>query len=395
MLAAFISMNIAVAGRTGRGGDLLLPWRGIRAALFEGGEPYSGATANAVQREVYGRGARAGEKPYILDTPFQIMLLYTPLGALQDPTLARGVDLFLLEAGLLALTFLSVQLTDWKPRRLFAILLFLLTALSFYSLWSLLEGSPAALLGLIYAGILLSLRGEKDELAGTLMALSLFGWEIGGPFLALIFLRIFQQRRWRVLSGFFMTSFVMLVIAFFLYPGWVVPFLRANLANFRWDYGFTPGAVFTRIWPECGERLGWALTGSLLVTLFLEWRAARKAEFRRFYWSACVALAATPLLGLRTEMQNLVVLIIPLAFIFAIARERWKAGYWLSGMLLALVFLVPWALLLGAGIPARLRDDLLFLFLPVFTVAGLYWIRWWAIRPPRTWLERATIPEYR
>ena len=55
---------------------------------------------------------------------------------------------------------------------------------------------------------------------------------------------------------------------------------------------------------------------------------------------------------------------------------------------------VPWALLLGAQIPEGWRKDLIFLFLPAFTVAGLYWIRWWAIRAPQTWLERATIREY-
>jgi hypothetical protein len=50
-------------------------------------------------------------------------------------------------------------------------------------------------------------------------------------------------------------------------------------------------------------------------------------------------------------------------------------------------------LYLGGFLPANLRPDLAFLFLPVITVIGLYWVRRWAIRPPRTWTERATNPE--
>jgi hypothetical protein len=395
MLTGFISMNLAVAGKVGRAGDFLLPWRGVRAVFFEEIEPYGEIVARSVQMDVYQREVRAGEKPYLLDMPFQIVLLYAPLGIFGDAAVARGLYQLIAEASLLALALLSLQLSDWRPKWIFAILFFLLAGLGYYSFWSLIEGSPAILLGLVYAGILLSLRGGMDELTGALIAVSLYKWEIGGPLLVLVLLRILQQRRWRVVSGLFMALFIMMVVAFLVYPGWGLSFLRGTMANLRWNYGFTTGAIFTHMWPEWGERLGWALTAFLIIVLISEWRGGRGADSRRFHWTACLTLAATPLLGLRTEMQNLVVLLIPLAFIFAVVRERWKGGYWLGGILLALVFLVPWALFLGAGIPAGLREDLIFLFLPLFTVTGLYWIRWWAIRPPRTWLERANVAEYR
>ena len=34
--------------------------------------------------------------------------------------------------------------------------------------------------------------------------------------------------------------------------------------------------------------------------------------------------------------------------------------------------------------------DLLYLFLTLFTVIGLYWIRWWALRPPKLWADLVT-----
>jgi len=32
----------------------------------------------------------------------------------------------------------------------------------------------------------------------------------------------------------------------------------------------------------------------------------------------------------------------------------------------------------------------MFLPLPVLVLIGLYWVRWWIIHPPRTWLDDVT-----
>lgn len=397
IITAFIAMGTAAARLAGRGGDFLLPWRAARGFLFEDTEPYGAEIARQVQQDVYGREARAavGEKPYILDEPFPVELFFLPLGFIHEAAMARGVYLLVSESALLALTFLSLRLTDWQPRRLFTILFFLVSALNFYSLTSLLEGSPVFVLGVLYAGVLLALRSGSDELAGALMALSMHRLEIGGLFLLFVLLRVLRQQRWRVLSGVFMTLFVLLALSFFADPGWVLSYLRATLANLHWSYGLSPGVILTGLWPEWGPRLGWGLTGLLLVVLASEWAAGATGDFRRFYWAACLTLAVTPLAGVRSELQSLAVLIIPLALIFAVVRERWRAGYWLGGSLLLLLFAAPWAVSLGTFVPPGLRQQVIFLLLPGFTVAGLYWTRWWAIRPPRTWLERVSVPEYR
>jgi hypothetical protein len=69
--------------------------------------------------------------------------------------------------------------------------------------------------------------------------------------------------------------------------------------------------------------------------------------------------------------------------------DRWKRfGNGLMLVFLILYFAIPWLIFLQA-VP-RFGDkaqEMLFLFLPVLTVLGLYWIRWWAIRPPRTWAD--------
>jgi hypothetical protein len=83
------------------------------------------------------------------------------------------------------------------------------------------------------------------------------------------------------------------------------------------------------------------------------------------------------------------VLIIPLALVFAITHERWrKFGNGLAYLLLLVVLLIPWALYIFAFDHfGPITQDIIFLFLPLFTIIGLYWIRWWAIRPPRIWTD--------
>jgi hypothetical protein len=84
-------------------------------------------------------------------------------------------------------------------------------------------------------------------------------------------------------------------------------------------------------------------------------------------------------------MENLAVLVVPLALIFAIIHDRWqKFKDSLTLLLMSALFLIPWLFYFF-----RLPQDLLFLFLPLFTFIGLYWIRWWAIRPPRIFSDFA------
>ena len=390
VVSVLIGANIGLGRIVPGGGGFFVAWKASSGFLFDHIEPYSGMIAGQVQQLVYGRVAQAGENPYILTMPFFLLPVYFPLALISDPAIARGLWMFISEAALLATAWLSLRLIEWEPRRPFLIVFFLLSIFSFYSAVSMFEGSPAAVLALLYFGILWTYYSEQDELAGALLVFTLFKWEIGSLFLLLIFWRIFSEKRWRVLAGFGMTLFVLLSISFLVYPGgnWIFPMLTALLAIIRSDFGITTAAIFARLWPDYGTRLTQIVTTVTVVVLFYEWYKAHHANFRRFIWVACLTLAATPLIGFRTEMSNLVVLFPGLALIFAAAVERWRIGYWLSGLLLFIVFIIPWSLFARAYVLGSMRaQDLLFLFYPIFVITGLYWTRWWFLRPPRTWLD--------
>jgi hypothetical protein len=385
-----VFLNLKLKG----GGDFYIHWVASRGFVFDTIDPYSAEVPARVQQLAYEDGVKTGDEPYILDTPFQILLLYFPFSLLSDPTLARALYTWILELALFGLAVQSLRLTDWEMPPVFAVLFVVFSVFSFYSYQAILEASPVLLLGFLYAEILILLRAEMDELAGALMAVSLYYWEVGAPFLILILLRMYYEKRTRVFSGLFMVSIVLLIISFIGYPNWILPYLRAGANNLRADFGFNIRTVLIDLWPSYGGITAWIFITALVIALGYEWTMARRGEPRRFYWVACLSLAAAPLLGFRTEMEHLSVLIIPLALVFAIVYERWRRfGAGLTYLLLLVVLLVPWALyFFEFNRFDEIAREITFLFLPLFTVIGLYWIRWWAIRPPRIWTDLAPRP---
>jgi hypothetical protein len=380
--------NLSLAKNLPPSGEFLLMRESGRAFLFDRLEPYGSSVPARVQEKVYQRAVKDGEEPYILDTPFHLLIPYFPF-AFGDEMLARGIFFFLLEAALFLIVFFSMRLAVWEPKRLHLLLFFVVSLLNFYTVNSFLNGTPAIFLLLTYVGIILSLQNYQDELAGALLVFACIQWEIGGAFLLLIMFYAFRSRRWQVLVGFVMLAFVLMLISYLWYPGWTIPFLRAAYNNWITNFGFSMRHIAQYVWPQQPLLIGWILTGITVIILGYEWSKVSEKDFRRFYWVSCLTLSIAPFLGFRIELEQLVVLILPLGLILQVMTGRWERfGNGLTLVFLVLYFAIPWLVFLQAvprfGYKAQ---EMLFLFLPALTVISLYWIRWWALHPPRTWAD--------
>jgi len=399
--SVLIGVNIGLSRSVAGGGEFYSAWNGARMFLFSHVNPYNLAVAHQSEQLAYGHAAGGGQDPYYLTVPFFLLPIYFPFAFISDtlfvlfpsrfvvdPTVVRGLWLLLNEGALLVTALLVVRLIEWSAHRLFLAAFLLLSIFCFYSVSALLDGTPAILLCLLYFGILSALRAQRDELAGGLLVLALFRWEVGLLFLTLVAWRVYEEKRSRVLSGFGMLIVVLLVVSFLLDPGWVIPFLQSSLTDLRANYGFTAGAALLRLWPAFEPRFLWVVPLALVILLGFEWSASRQRDFHHFTWTCCLTLAVTPLLGFRTDLSNLVALFPGLALIFATVAERWGHGYWLNALLYLIVLLLPWGFFIrSAVLQSQFYQDLLSLFFPVFIIAGLYWTRWWFIHPPRTWLD--------
>jgi hypothetical protein len=351
---------------------------------------YGGGIAHPIQELVYGREAFATEYKYILSDPFPFVLLYTPLAFLSSFPIVRALWMLAAEAALLVSVLFSYRLSEWNPPLGLNILLIAFGLFGFFSLNALLTASPAIMLNLLYLGILLALRNHWDELAGALLMLSAYQWEVGGLFFLAMLIFVFGNRRWGVLAGLGMTLIVLAIISFLVEPGWGLLYFRAVLSNLFQAQYLNLGAILSVWFPEIRFSLGWLASVLLVGVVAIEAVGAIHAPFRRVVWVASLALAAMPLAGLPIFSANYVILILPLVLVISLVWERWPRGRLVALALILLAFIVA---------PYYLYAEIVLVYNPLFTqllstlpsvvmMIALYWMRWWVVHSPRIWADR-------
>jgi hypothetical protein len=386
-MRAFLSQYLETSSGSKYG--RLMP-DGKSALLTTRIEPYGSTVAQSVQQIVYARNAFADEYRYVLSDPFYIVLLYTPLALFPDFTIARAIWMLLSEAALLFVALFSFRLVEWEPPRWLFITLIGFALFSFFSLNALITASPAVFLTFLYLSILLALRSFSDELAGALLLLVAYQWEVGGLFFLSILIFVMVNRRWSVLAGFGMSAVVMLIASFLVFPGWGSSYFRAVISNVLQGSRLNLSYILSAWLPDIRLLPAWALFALTVAIVAIESVSAAPAPFRRVTWVAVLSLALMPLAGLAIFPSNLVVLIPSVILVVAMVWERWRRRRLLVVLLILLVaFAVPFALYYQTLLVyAPLYTDLLSVIPPVTAVLGLYWMRWWVVHSPRTWADQ-------
>jgi hypothetical protein len=350
---------------------------------------YGGAIAHRIQQIVYGRPAFATEYKYILSDPFPHVLLYIPAALLGNFDILRGIWMLFAEVALLLSVLFSYRLSEWQPPIGLNIALIAFGLFGFFSLNALLTASPAIFLNLLYLGALLALRAQSDELAGALLFLAAYQWEVGGLFFLLILIFIFANRRWNVLAGFGMSLVVMLIISFLVSPSWGLPYIRAVLSNLIQGWSLNLGSYLSNWFPQIPFPMGLVISLSMIAVVIIESVGAVHAPFRRVAWVAALALAAMPLTGLAIFPANYVTLILPMVLVISLIWERWPRTRYIGVILVLLAFFAgPYYFYYQTVIVySPLYTGLLSVLPSVVMIIALYWMRWWVVHSPRIWAD--------
>lgn len=375
------------------GNDFLVHWVGTRSLVFQGLSPYSDETALEIQKTAYGRPARAGEHELRVAYPLYSIVLFLPYALIGDFSLARALWMTTLEVAMIVLSLLSMRLTTWRPKFSILISFLIFSIVWYHGLRPLINGNAVILVALGIVGAFWAIREGADELAGVLLAFTTIKPQLS--ILLIIFVSLFAlwQRRWRILFWLSGTVILLSLGAALLLPDWILQNLREVL---RYPAYNPPGTLQAalRIWfPLFGNRLGWVVTGVLVLMLLLEWRFALRAEFRHFLWTACLTLTASQWVGIQTDPGNFIILMPALVLVFSVWEERWRrAGHLFALITMLFLFLGIWALFLATveyGYQPQ-QSPVMFLPLPAFLLLTLYWVRWWALRVPQVWIDLLT-----
>jgi hypothetical protein len=117
--------------------------------------------------------------------------------------------------------------------------------------------------------------------------------------------------------------------------------------------------------------------------LLVEWVLAWGKDQRHFLWTAAMTMVITNLIAYRTATTNYMMLLPVLFLIFRVWEYRWKGFGSVIVWFTLIIFLVGlWGLFMTT-VQGNQEAPLMFLPLPFFCLIGLWWVRWWAMRPDR------------
>ncbi|MBN2396111.1 MAG: DUF2029 domain-containing protein [Candidatus Atribacteria bacterium] len=357
-------------------------WAGMRSWLMSGTSPYSDETASYIQALT----VRSGDVNARVTYPLYGGFIFLPFAAISSYALARALWMTLLGVALLMTLLLCLRQTGWRSSVGLLSFFILSSLLGYPSIHLLINGNATILAGLFLVAALEAIRSERDAFAGILLALATIQPLLVAVVLPFIIFWLFSQKRWLVLSWLAGLLVFLSVIGIFFIPDWVFQWFR-NLLNYS-DYmpPASPSAAFHQWWPGVGRQLGWGFSLIFVVSLLGEWWAARRRDFRWFLWTVGLTLVLAQWIGLPSGVENYAAFVLPTA-IFAYASEQrgGKKAHWIISLILVVLFLGTWGIYFRVS-TGQLRSALLFL-LPLIMLILLYWVRWWAIRPPRLFVE--------
>jgi len=365
-------------------------WAGTRLLMMKGWSPYSQQTTDEIQQMAYGRSARSGEDRGYFIYPLYSSLIYAPFSLTDDYALANALWMTLLELSIIAIFVISLSLSQWRPSPLLLIFLFIFTALWYHTLRPILSSNASILSVLFIVLALLAIRSNVDALAGISLALASIKPQMVLILYIFILIWAVSTHRWTIIWS--LLGFLVLFIAAssLLVPNWIVDNVRQVILFSESNFISTPGAIIAYWLPGIGRQVGWALTGIMVGVLLIEWRHSLGKEFRWFYWTVLLTLVINNLIGIYTTLENYIILYPAIILIFALLDKRW--GGFGRGLIILLILIITvglWGILLNTANKGSQPDldPIIFFFMPILTLFGLYWVRWWAIRPMRLPLE--------
>ncbi len=375
--------NYRFSAQNPGGNDFLARWMGARKWLMEGISPYDERVSLATQEMIYGHPAdiSQGEDISHFVYPLTSMVFFGPFGLL-DYLPARALWMTVLELSLAGLAILSLRLVRWplSPPRVAVLILF--SVLWYHGARTIIVGQFAGIEALLIVGALLLIQKEQDGFAGFLLALTTAKPQMG--YLVIIFVLIwaYSCRRTNLIWGFFGSLLGIFLVSLFFIPNWPLQMI--------WQLMEYPGytdrigsliSILAGLIPGLSRQLNIILNIFFWGYLIVEWVLAWGKDQRWFTWTALMTLVLTNFLVLRTATTNYVMMLPAVFMVFKMLEYRWpKVGQVIVWAIVALLAVGLWALFFDT-VQGNLEQPAMYLPLPLFCLLGLWWVRWWSIRP--------------
>jgi hypothetical protein len=395
LVIGFVWGNYHFADNNIGGEGFLVHWIAIRSLLTDGNSPYSDLVTAQIQASTRYQNSFTEGNPPRYTSPLYSGIVFFPFALIENKTLAHALWLTAQLIAIFLILFVGLKITAWKPAWYIFLLFSMLTTFSYHIFIPWLDGGMAIWAALFLALTFLAIHNNWNEIAGIFLALAAIQPQM--TILVIIFTLIWGVSKSNkfLIVWFFMTLIILSIIGSFLVPGWIMQYLKL-IYNF--SENFPPvnlGLMFRYLWPGLGKQLGWILTGVFGIILIIEWFFALKKNFRWFLWTACLTMVVSQWIGMPIIPGNFAGMILPLILVSAMLTERWpRGGQWIAVFMAGVIFVWEWVLLfrdLNSTQPGMQLN--LIIPLPLIIIIGLYWVRWWAIKPKQLIIEELRLGE--
>ena len=253
--------------------------------------------------------------------------------------------------------------------------------LSYYSVVAVLDGDIGILAVFLLMMALDAIRSQEDEFAGILLAFATIKYSLTLLPIIWIFIWCFANRRTTVITWFFMILAFLILLSVLFMTNWITEFIRSVI----YYYKYLNPLYFSRLienWqPELGGRIGWAISGFLILIMIIEWIVNARGNIRAFEWVTALTITIGFLSGIPNIGKNLYMLWIPLAYATDKINLRWTHnGKWISLVLILSFWVIPWLNQRGQVLFWQNPIDVLNIIFPAVCLILLYWNRWWTIQ---------------
>ena len=335
---------------------------------------------------VYGRAAEAGEHELRVVYPLYSGILFAPFALVGNYVVSRALWMTFLEFVVVGMVVLSLRLARWQPKPWLVGMLILMGLFWYHGLRAIINGNAILVVSLCLLWAFWSIGRGQDVVAGFALAFATIKPHVVILVLVFILLWAFSHRRWSLIGWTFGWFFFLVLLGIFFIPDWPLRNAWELMKFSEYNPALTLGNALVEWWPGIGRQLNWILTAVLVVVLGIEWWLAWKKDFDHFLWTACLTLVAGQWVGIPTDPGNFGILFLAMVLVFSIVKERWgRGGDWIILGLMVLITVGPWVLFIRTLDYSYqpIQDAIMFVPVPLFTLIGLYWVRWWIIRPTR------------
>ncbi|MCK5054377.1 MAG: hypothetical protein KAR65_08865, partial [Anaerolineales bacterium] len=192
-----------------------------------------------------------------------------------------------------------------------------------------------------------------------------------------------RARRLKIVGWFLGVTTILIGGSLIALPSWPLGWVSQLLSYPGYTDLGSPISILANLLPRGGSSANLIITGLLSLYLLWEWIMAAGKEDSWFQWAAALTIVITNLIAFRTATTNFVGMLPALLIIFKTWEDRWGKGGVIASLLTLLGLSIGlWFLFLGT-VQGNVESAVMYLPLPILTLVGLLWSRWWVISAAR------------